>query len=597
MPEPNPLWGVHVVAGAVTAVLVRRADDGRYEVLEAIAERAPEDPVQALATARSILSRRGVGARGAMVALPDANGCLVTATIPPEELDLSEHEISNEMYEWTPFEPDQAELRHLCVLREGRRQERFVAAIPRADYRRFLEVLQRGDTSRLGVAFAGACSWRGARAMGLVADDGFLVCTLPRVTEVYAARGQRVRRHLLAIGETDLLRDATAVDLLADDLARLADYERALRRSAERPRGEPTFTPAGLSATSAAVRQGLASVLGPRLAEAGGESAVSVAPSARMPAVPLAALAGAVGAALEGLRSGAERLVLRHVPSDVPPYRDRRPAALAAAGVLALVAGAVVLHTVSRETGPAPDAPSGARPRAAETAAAPAPTEPPRQPSSAPTESSREEPVPTPALHASVEAPGRVRIRWPAGAEERVLRRQFRGDGSGPADQPMVDVRSVGDASGECIDEVPGPAGLYAWTLDGAEPVTAYVEVRVSLELAGPGADGGARFVLRRAWGEGTASVTVEAAPGARIEGSDGSLVFDSGWRLDAVRTRTESERAAVRVPRFLPDGRVQRGPDDAAQTVERVLERERRVFEADGVADGGARRTWRLEK
>ena len=47
MPEPNPVWGVHVVEGAVTAALVRRTDSGGFELLDAIADRAPEDAASA----------------------------------------------------------------------------------------------------------------------------------------------------------------------------------------------------------------------------------------------------------------------------------------------------------------------------------------------------------------------------------------------------------------------------------------------------------------------------------------------------------------------------------------------------------------------
>src|SRR5882672_10489662 len=89
MSEVNPVWGVHVVPGAVSAALVRRTESGGYEILEAFAERASEDPAEAVAHASTILSRRGVAARGALVALPDSGGCLVTATIAQEELDLS----------------------------------------------------------------------------------------------------------------------------------------------------------------------------------------------------------------------------------------------------------------------------------------------------------------------------------------------------------------------------------------------------------------------------------------------------------------------------------------------------------------------------
>jgi hypothetical protein len=424
MPEPNPVWGVHAVQGAVTAALVRRTEAGGYEILEAIAERAPSDAAGAVDAARAVLRRRGVGARGAVVALPDVTGCLVTATIPPEELDLSEHEIANEMYEWTPFEPDHAELRHLCVLREGRRQERIVTALPRADYRRWLEILEKGDLSRLGVALAGASTWRGALAMGLVPPDGFLVTTLPEVTEIFAWPQGRVRRHLLPVGAGDIARDATAIDLLARDLAQLADYHRALRRREDRPPAEPRFALAGLAAASPAIRQRLAAVLGPRLDETSpGERVVVAAQKARLPDVPLAAFAGAVGAAMEGLRPADERLVLRHVPANLPPYRERSPVALAALAVVMAAAGVgVALHVRDGEAPPA-------EPKAV----APAPVDPAvnaaASPSKAPDETATQRvpaerpppppPAETPAVVADEAGPARVRVRWPAGRDGR----------------------------------------------------------------------------------------------------------------------------------------------------------------------------------
>src|SRR6185295_5276457 len=117
------------------------------------------------------------------------------------------------------------------------------------------------------VALSGAATWRGARAMGLVPPDGFLVATLPRTTEVYSAPGGRARRRLLPLGENDFARDATAVDVLAHDLAQFADYQRALRRDGDKPPAEPHFALAGLSTTSPAVRARLAAVLGPRLVD------------------------------------------------------------------------------------------------------------------------------------------------------------------------------------------------------------------------------------------------------------------------------------------------------------------------------------------
>jgi len=594
MAEPNPVWGVHVVCGAVTATLVRRTDAGAYEILDAIAERAPEDAAGAVRHARALLSRRGVAARGAMVALPDANGCLVTATIPPEELDLSEHEISHEMYEWTPFEPDQAELRHRRVLQEGRRQERLVAAIARADYRQFIEILETGDASRLGVGFAGACTWRGALAAGLCPGDGFVVATQPHVTEVYSWSGGRARRHLLPIGEVELTRDATAIDVLAHDLMQLADYQRALRRDGGKAPTDPLFATAGLSATSPAVRQRLASVLGPRLVEgATTDPIVAFAEDAWAPNVSTAALAGAIGAALDALRPADERLVLRHLPTDIPPYRDRRPLAYLAAAAAAIAAAAVAYDVIGAR-GDATSSPSrtdvaSARDRAATPVAKPA-----REPRAGEESPARPEATASSSpLHVESAGAARVRVSWDEGGDGRVLRRRFLGrDGGGP-DEPAVEIRKVGRESGEFTDDVPGTTGLYAWSLGGGEESRAFVDVRVEVELIGAGDSGGARFALHRPWRDGAATLAIDVAPGGRLVGADGPLVFDSGLRLDAVRTRVETERAMARVPRFQEDGRVERGPDGAAVTGERVIGRERRIFEVDAAAPDGTRRTW----
>jgi hypothetical protein len=593
MAEPNPVWGVHVVCGAVTAALLRRTETGAYEILDSVAERAPDDAVGAVRHARAVLSRRGVAARGALVALPDANGCLVTATIPPEELDLSEHEIGNEMYEWTPFEPDQAELRHRRVVHEGRRQERLVAALPRADYRRFIEVLETGDASRLGVGFAAAATWRGARAMGLCPVDGFLVTTQPRLTEVYAWSGGRARRHVLPIGEDDLRGNATAVDVMARDLLQLADYHRALRREGDKPPADPRFAIAGFSATSPAVRQRLAAVLGPRLVEgAMSDSVVGMAQSAKPPGVPVAALAGAVGAALEALRPVDERLVLRHVSADLPPYRDTRPLVYSAVAV-ALIAAAGVYFGIYADLGEPP------RTKTTEVAKR---TEPPpsrtasvrTEPATHPAETAaRASPVVAAALRVEATGPGRVRVAWDEGADGRALVRRFLGhDGGGP-DGPTVQLRKIGRGAGAYVDDVPGATGLYAWSIGGGEETRAFVDVRIEIELLGPGDAGGARFALRRPWRDGTATLAVDVAPGGRVGGEDASVSFDTGLRLDAVRTRVETERAMARVPRFLTDGRVERGADGSAVTGERVVERERRIFEVDAAAPDGSRRTW----
>ena len=125
------------------------------------------------------------------------------------------------------------------------------------------------------------------------------------------------------------------------------------------------------------------------------------------------------------------------------------------------------------------------------------------------------------------------------------------------------------------------------------------MQVPVDVELAGAGDGGGARFLLRRTWRGQERTVTVAVAPGGALRASvpcdEGrtTLIFDPHLRLDAVHMRAETERTPVRVPRFHPDGHVERGADGSALTEQRDVPRERRVLEADGVGADGTRYTW----
>jgi hypothetical protein len=85
----------------------------------------------------------------------------------------------------------------------------------------------------------------------------------------------------------------------------------------------------------------------------------------------------------------------------------------------------------------------------------------------------------------------------------------------------------------------------------------------VRLRLCGDGADGPVA-----AEGEFAVGDPIRA----QVEGA--RLVLDSECRLRGTRVREESETVQVPVPRFLPDGRVERDKDGAPA---RVLREERR--------------------
>ena len=186
-----------------------------------------------------------------------------------------------------------------------------------------------------------------------------------------------------------------------------------------------------------------------------------------------------------------------------------------------------------------------------------------------------------------------MRVRWPEGGAKRTLRRTYLGrGGDAPRGEP-ADVRAVGAESGELVDDVPGAAGVYEYSLAGAEAARADVDIPVEVELMGPDGAIGARFSLRRPWRGSSASLEVRVALDGRVEGSDGALVFESAWTLRSVLTRSEAESTLVSVPEFLGDGRIDRDASGAPRTRERVVERTRLVFQADCVDQDGARRTW----
>lgn len=374
MPEPNPILGVHVVPGGVAWAQVRREEDGSFRVLAWGRKPTPGETVASLAAAAEILGRRGFRRRGAFVALPDVSGCLVTAVIPPDELHLEGEDLHRELYESTPFDPEVASLRSRPVGGEGRRREFLVAAIAAAQERQEVGALGRRADATVGLGFATACTLRGARALGLVPAEGFLVEVSARVTAVVAVDGRRARRSLVAAGRDDAAAAArptslaAAVAPLAADVLSAAAYHRAQRFAPRHPPEDlppPIVVGVGVALADRALREALAEVLGPAF----GQTAPRFEPECRVawdhpPGDDLPALAGAVGAALEAFAPAGDRLDLRPPPAEVPEAAAR-PAGLVVAGVLAglaLVAAGTGLWWT-------PDDGPGAADRRAETGA------------------------------------------------------------------------------------------------------------------------------------------------------------------------------------------------------------------------------------
>jgi hypothetical protein len=607
MHEANPVWGLHAVAGCVSAARLRRAHDGSIAVEEAFVERggAAADPV---AAAAEILGRRALRGQPAVVALDDFAGCLVTAEVQPNEIGLPDQDLTQALHEWTPFEPGQAEVRHAALPRHGRTEMRLVAAVPSATVQSAQRALAR-IVPAPALAFSSVATIRGARAMGLCPADCLLVDVRADATIVFRIEGPHVTRRLLPAGARDAERDLSLATALAHDLRALADAAPASAREGASPSHELPVVLVGPEPRSRAVRVALASTLGGRLVgdAAADDARVKAAVHAHLRDAPLASLCGAVGAALEALEPLHDRLLLRALPADLSASRRRVPVVAAAGAAFAAVVAAAIALRGRGVT--APPAPRVAEP-AADVADAGADVSLPTAPEAPPDEPARVRAQPDETPRAP-EIPGRtavtplgaarVRVAWPAGAQGRVLRR------SGAADPVWTDVATLGAEAGSLVDEVAGASQVYGWRIDDGESSFARVEVPVEVVLVGP-APTGARFLLRRSWHGTDVEAEVDARPGEPVRATvllpDTSprperdarrvhVVLDPGVRLDAVRTRVEMERSVASVPHFRADGRVERGADGRVVLSEAVVERERRLFEADGTAPDGVRRTW----
>ncbi len=345
MAAPNPLWGIHLAPGVITAVLVHRTDDGGYEVLDELTDTAPDDDGALLTAGLRAAQRPELRGRAGMIAIPDLNGSLVTAAIPSEELYLTDDEIQRELHDFTPFEPGEG---HLLYAPVGRPEDRefMVSALPVAEIRGRIAALAELDPAYHGAMTAGPAVVRGARSLGLVGETGFVVDVQRDATAVYALDARRVRRYLVATGS----RAGADGDVLARDLLSTITYHRDQQRRDDDPPEEST--PVGdvvlVGPEAANVRSMVAERLGTRLASvdarAESGSAVVGKDGAAVSDETALRLAPAVGAAIEAFQGRGNRIALREPPDDVPEYventgRSRTPLVAAALVVVLAAAG------------------------------------------------------------------------------------------------------------------------------------------------------------------------------------------------------------------------------------------------------------------
>jgi len=574
MDEPNHVWGVYVVQGAAVSVKLRRAGETSFEIESAYLE-SNDGKTLPLHVASMLLNRRGLRGEPAVVALPDAGGFLGTVRVPAGR---SAEALARELYEATPFDQGHAEMKHTLVASAGGDEIHLVASVKRSVMSAALHELEH-KKPRPAIAFGGAATIRGARALGLAPDPCVLVEVEPHTTVAYYLEHAHVRRFVIPFGEREIVRDTANLQALAAELLKAAD-ERPVSApdGAASPRPVP-FVLVGPGSASHAVRLLLAAKLGARLA--GGtiaDARVRLADDGRVHHAPLPALAGAVGAALEATAPANERLLFRELPADLHAHREHPARPWVAAAAVTLVALAVYQTWQAMRPAEAPASKPAPRTSAPGESGEPVPDESAARPPAA--GALRVEPI----------GPGKVRVSWPGGAEGRVLRR-FGG--------AWTDVVPLGADAGSVEDEVPGGTRSYGWRIDDGDAVFAKVVVPVHVELIRPTATGGARFVLTRTWRGAEYKAVVDVAPGepvsttSRCGAPPTDLLFDAGCALVGVRTRTDSERTPERVPVFRADGHVDRAADGSPVLVDRIVSREVEVLEAECATGEGPPRKW----
>lgn len=387
MAEPNPIWGIHVTTAGVEAVLVERTPQAAYRVVDRVNVPVTGDAAAAMAQAARLLGRRGIRGRAVMLALPDADGALTTAKMTPEDSVLATDELKREILDHTPFEQENGDMRYRLAGREGRADRFVVGVMPRDSLNAHVAALASQNLSLIGMGFAGHALVVGARAVGLVGEEGYLVEVLPDRTFVHAVEGPYVHRYVVPFGVDDLAREvartsgkkadelrriltssqtlradlvhhvAEAAAILVEDVDRVLAYhlEHHLRREdaslADAAAGRVAL--AGWFANLPALRPALETALGSRLVAAdtsANPGHLLDAAGRPSPAGDLAACAGAVGAALEAFGSEGDRLALKQPPVLVPEYHEGPGAGVwVAIGATALAIAAVAVFLPGKE--------------------------------------------------------------------------------------------------------------------------------------------------------------------------------------------------------------------------------------------------------
>lgn len=191
---------------------------------------------------------------------------------------------------------------------------------------------------------------------------------------------------------------------------------------------------------------------------------------------------------------------------------------------------------------------------------------------------------------------GAVRVSVPPGHRHRELERRGPGDAAG-----WTGILRSDGAAIDVVDDLPDGSGAYAWRVrSGATPGPereVFVEVPVTLAVVGV-ADGGVRVRLARPWRGRVLEADAELRPGdvvrADVRSADAAapVRISTGETIAQVRIVVSMQLARAPLPRYLPDGRIERDAEGRPVLEERFAERAVRSVEAVLRAADGTLRT-----
>jgi hypothetical protein len=374
-----PFWALELADHAVTAVRVRKTPDGALEVLSWWTAPVVEGENPVAAGVRQV-HRRGLRDHGLHLVLPGRGATCRSSRISPEDADLSPGELERDLYDFTPYEPEEALLRWRRLGGPGVLDFRVVAD-RRVELGRAEQAFDVAGCPFLGLSLAPAAVLAARETLLPAVGRGYVLEIRGGWSAVTAFDGALTVRYPVPFGIHDLRRrfeaanpgtpfetalaaapgtpggEATAKALAAaaepfsQDVRRAIDFHRAAIRGT----GDEVLLLVGAAADQPglrAVAAGISPVPFAAPVPTGAAAAIRPGPGVNPEelAAALPALLVPLGAALGAAAIAPRDLDFRDLP-DVLPMPRERSLFPAAAAVLAIgMAGAAWLATDTRAT-------------------------------------------------------------------------------------------------------------------------------------------------------------------------------------------------------------------------------------------------------